>query len=177
MSDQNASISATQGNVYAPPEARVDDVVPDGELQLADRSTRLVAAILDGIILWILNMLAMIPLGLNMFSPDAKPPSFSSIILMTLIGLFMYLAVNGYLLARDGQTVGKKLMKIRILRSDGEKATFGRLIGLRLLPLWLVNLIPLIGGICALADVLFIFRDSRKCLHDNIADTVVVKVA
>ena len=51
-----------------------------------------------------------------------------------------------------------------------------------LLPVWqivpwpwgLLGLVPLIGWLFALADALLIFRDSRKCLHDNIADTIVV---
>ena len=32
-----------------------------------------------------------------------------------------------------------------------------------------------VTGARALVDALLIFRDSRKCLHDNIADTIVVK--
>jgi hypothetical protein len=34
--------------------------------------------------------------------------------------------------------------------------------------------IPVIGTIYGLLDVLLIFRASRRCLHDNIADTIVV---
>jgi len=35
--------------------------------------------------------------------------------------------------------------------------------------------IPLFGQIDAIVNSLLIFRESRKCLHDNIADTIVVK--
>ena len=34
--------------------------------------------------------------------------------------------------------------------------------------------IPVIGTVYGLLDVLLIFRASRRCLHDNIADTIVV---
>ena len=34
---------------------------------------------------------------------------------------------------------------------------------------------PLIGGLYALIDHLWIFGEERRCLHDKIADTVVVK--
>lgn len=36
--------------------------------------------------------------------------------------------------------------------------------------------IPFIGGFMPLIDVLLIFRKSRKCLHDDLAGTIVVKV-
>jgi len=37
------------------------------------------------------------------------------------------------------------------------------------------ELVPGIGQIYSIVDALLIFRQSRKCLHDNIADTIVVK--
>ena len=40
---------------------------------------------------------------------------------------------------------------------------------------WAVTMVPFIGGVYALVDCLLIFRASHKCLHDNIADTIVVK--
>lgn len=36
-------------------------------------------------------------------------------------------------------------------------------------------MVPVIGMLYAVIGILFIFRDPRKCLHDTIADTVVVK--
>jgi uncharacterized RDD family membrane protein YckC len=60
------------------------------------------------------------------------------------------------------------------VRSDGSPASFGRIVGLRYLPTSLITLIPVVGMFYALLDCLLIFRRSRRCLHDNIADTIVV---
>ena len=40
---------------------------------------------------------------------------------------------------------------------------------------WAITAIPVAGGIFALADLLFIFREDRRCLHDHIAGTRVVR--
>lgn len=174
MSDQNFSTSAAKDNVYAPPEARVDDVVPEGEIELADRGTRLGAAIIDGILLVALNYFIAMAFGINMFS-IAEPPTAATQAVLAGIGLVVFLAINGYLLAKNGQTVGKKVLSIKIVRSDGSKITLGRIIGLRWFPMMIAGFIPIFGPIISLVNVLFIFRESRKCLHDNIADSIVVK--
>lgn len=36
--------------------------------------------------------------------------------------------------------------------------------------------IPVAGSIFSLVDVLFIFREDHKCIHDLIADTIVIDV-
>ena len=91
-----------------------------------------------------------------------------------VVGFILFLLIHGYLIATRGQTVGKALLKIRIVRSDGSPASFGRIVGLRYLPTSVLASIPVIGTIYGLLDVLLIFRASRRCLHDNIADTIVV---
>ena len=40
---------------------------------------------------------------------------------------------------------------------------------------WVLAAIPGIGNLYALIDVLCIFREDRRCLHDLIADTNVVE--
>lgn len=173
MSDQNLPQPGS-GNVYAPPEARVDDVVPEGEIAFAGRGTRLAAAIIDGILLGVINGSFAYVLGFNIFAP-ASPLAAGMQALLMLSGIGFFLLINGYLLAQNGQTVGKKLLNIKIVRIDGSKAAFGRIVGFRLLPIWIVSAIPYVGALVTVVDVLFIFRENHKCLHDNIADTVVVK--
>jgi uncharacterized RDD family membrane protein YckC len=74
------------------------------------------------------------------------------------------------LIATRGQTLGKMLLFIRIIKVNGEIPGFVSGVILRN---WLraaLNSIPLFG----LIDVLFIFTDSRRCIHDYLAGTRVV---
>jgi uncharacterized RDD family membrane protein YckC len=47
---------------------------------------------------------------------------------------------------------------------------------LRYLPISLAALIPVIGPYLSLVDVVFIFGSERRCIHDRLAGTKVVKV-
>jgi uncharacterized RDD family membrane protein YckC len=73
--------------------------------------------------------------------------------------------------------VGKRLLNIRIVRTDGRRAGFARLLFIRGGVTMVLYMIPLLGSLVALVDMLMIFRASRRCLHDVIADTVVVRVS
>ena len=50
-----------------------------------------------------------------------------------------------------------------------------RIIWLRNVVIWLLSMIPFLGVVVGLLDALFIFGESRQCLHDKIADTIVIK--
>jgi uncharacterized RDD family membrane protein YckC len=172
MSTKNTNNASMQSNVYAPPEARVDDVIPEGEHELASRLSRFGAQFLDGLSIGLIAFAFGLVANFAGYKMD-NPLLFQ--IVISVLALLCFLGINGYFLAKDGQTLGKKALGIRIVRSDGGQATFGRILGLRYAPVWLVSMIPILGGVVALVDVLFIFRESRKCLHDNIADTIVVR--
>ena len=60
---------------------------------------------------------------------------------------------------------------IKVVRSDGSPAALGRIFWLRNILNGVLGLIPFY----VLIDGLLIFADSRQCLHDKIADTIVVK--
>ncbi len=161
---------------YAPPAAEVADVSASGEAPLAGRGARLGGAIIDGVILLGLWWLVSAITPWNIFSPQMAEAGFMALIGMQLLGLLLFAIVNGYLLMTRGQTVGKLLLGMRIVRPDGSAASPGRIIGLRYGIGWLLSALPVVGMIYALVDCLMIFRADRRCLHDLIADTIVVKV-
>ncbi len=142
---------------------------------LASRWARLGAAIVDIIVMLILYFPIAIVAGMIDFSDLEASQSISNQILSTVLSIAIYLVINGYLLAQNGQTVGKLVLGIKMVRSNREKIGFGRIIGLRCLPVWIVTSIPLIGGLIGLVDALLVFREENNCLHDDIADTRVVR--
>jgi uncharacterized RDD family membrane protein YckC len=170
MDDKN-----TASQRYAPPAAEVADVAAGGEAQLAGRGARLAGAIIDGVILLGLWWLVSLVTPWNIFSPQLASAGFMALIGMQLLGLLLFALVNGYLLMARGQTVGKVLLGMRIVRSDGSAAAPGRIIGLRYAVGWLLSAVPAVGMVYALIDCLLIFRADRRCVHDLIADTIVVK--
>jgi len=92
------------------------------------------------------------------------------------MSIVAFLLVHGYPLATRGQSVGKILVQTRIVSvEDGKILPFSKLIALRYLPLWVAAQIPVVAQIFGLADALFVFRDDRRCIHDLIAGTRVIK--
>jgi uncharacterized RDD family membrane protein YckC len=161
---------------FAPPQAHVADLAP-GEMELAGRGTRLLAAIVDGLIGAGLGWaVTLIPAVAAMVAAQGTPGFGSLNYVSVLIGLPIFLIVQGVLLLQRGQTIGKILFKLRIVRPDGSKPDAWRLLGLRYGIGIVVTLNAAVAMIYGLIDSLLIFRESRKCLHDSIADTQVIKV-
>ncbi len=171
-------------NAYAPPKANVADVSPGNELTLASRISRLGAAILDSIIIGALVYTPLIFSGaLSTAMAEAMRTGNTLAfwgVFMSGAGMVSLLLVVGWavitfrLVAANGQTIAKKLIGIKVVRSDGSRATVGRIFWLRNVVNTLISMIPLIGGIYAIVDSLFIFTERKQCLHDKIADTIVV---
>lgn len=164
-------------NPYAPPSAPVSDSqVLDGGQELAGRGTRLAAAIIDGIIL----ALIVWPYAMSTdywTRATQDQVGTSELLQLSLVSLIGFLVLHGYLLHKSGQTIGKRLLGIRIVSaSDGQLVSLGKIFGLRYVPIQIAGVIPVVGQILPLLDVLFIFREDRRCLHDFIAGTKVVKV-
>jgi uncharacterized RDD family membrane protein YckC len=157
-------------NPFAPPVAEVADVAAAGPV-LGGRGARLGAALIDGLLLlgMLLAINAVLPFGLL-----SQDESSGQLLINGVAGFALFLVVHGWLLVKHGQTVGKKLLGLRIVRTDGSLASPARVLGLRYGVGWLLSALPVLGGFYALIDSLFIFRASRQCLHDTIADTIVV---
>jgi len=170
---------------FRPPLAPLTDA-PAEPLELAGRGTRLGAKIVDGLTILLVLLVGAIgaAIGIPLFTAlhGSGPVQFLGVTIAALLGgLFGFLTMlalivwNCIWLQRYGQTLGKRALRIRIVRSSGERAGLGRIFALRYLPMILLAAIPKLGVLITLADYLLIFRDSRKCLHDQLADTIVVK--
>ena len=69
----------------------------------------------------------------------------------------------------------QELLHIKVVRRDGSRASVSRIFSLRNVVDTLIGMVPLLGILYTIVDALFIFGESRQCLHDKIADTMVVK--
>ena len=139
---------------------------------LASRLKRLFARLLDGVFGLVS---ALVPGFVLTFLSDGNfdPESF---LLGAVVGIICFVIYQWYLLATTAQTIGKKYLKIKIVNKNGEQAGFFVNVLLREWLMGLIGIIPAIGGIIQIVNILFIFRDDRKCIHDLIAGTVVVSV-
>ena len=144
---------------------------------LASRWKRLGGALLDALITLAINFPVMFAAGIFAQIVEGKTMTTGQIIFFFFFGLAVFLAVNGYLLARHGQTVGKRIVGTRIVDKDsGQILPLGKVFALRYLPLSIVSQIPVLGGLLCSLDPLFIFREDKRCVHDLIAGTKVVDV-
>ncbi len=83
---------------------------------------------------------------------------------------------NIVLLTVRGQSIGKLITGIQIVRSaDGSKAGFLKAVLLRWFLFAIIESIRFIGPVMMFANILLIFRKDRRCMHDLVADTKVIK--
>ena len=161
-------------NPYAPPRGAVHDVAGEG-LELAGRGARFLAAILDGIIagmmIYVPALIVVWAIGEFEDSGESDPTMLATAGFLCLMGFIAWAWITALLVARYGQTMGKRMLDIRVVRSDGSQASLGRIFWLRNAVNVLLGIIPLYSII----DVLLIFGVRRQCIHDLIADTIVVR--
>jgi uncharacterized RDD family membrane protein YckC len=144
--------------------------------QLADPGTRLIAMLVDRF-----TSLLPLPVTLVLVSllsaagAEEKPAHVVTLlVLVGVLGSLGMLCYQLYLLLTTGQSLGKRMVGIKVVRTDGSPIDVTRLIFLRnLLPAF-VNLPTC--GLFSLVNALIILTAERRCLHDHIADTKVIRV-
>lgn len=144
----------------------------------AARLQRLGAALLDMIIILLIEIPLLTMLGVFSKLETGGGVNYEMTLQQRLIflglHLAVYAAVNGFLLLREGQTLGKKIVGIRIVGTEGQLCSFTVVFFIRYALFGAVSYIPGIGGLLSLADILFIFGEQRRCIHDYVAGTKVV---
>lgn len=167
-------------NPYAPPQAAVQDVTDSGEQVLAGRGARLGAAILDGLILsgvMYLPLIVAVKASGNALFVNARfnTAGISELaFLLPVAGLLAVGWLNYLYVSRNGQSIAKKIVGIKVVRSDGSRVSVARVFWLRNVLNTAIGMIPLVGAVYWLVDSLLIFGERRQCMHDKIADTIVI---
>lgn len=174
--DRDGSHDDAPDSRFAHRDAGLFSAPPPGIL--AEPAARLGATVLDGLIVVALPLLLGFAGAATDF-PFAGPQDLDRIFYPFFLAGILFLALvilQIVLLSRDGQTVGKKIVGVRIVGpTDDRPAGFVRAVALRgFVHAFLVG-IPGFGILYLLVDSLSIFRDDRRCLHDHIAGTRVIK--
>jgi len=153
-------------------------------LFLAGRLRRLVATLLDAVLVPTLTLVLVMITGVVEDAEDYV--DYWWIVWVLLLAIASYLLLNGYGLWRSGQTLGKRVMGVAIVpASQVSEGRYGRtpaplwkLICVRALffPLLFVAVVPWIAALPVI-DQLLILRKNRRCLHDLVCGTVVVRLS
>lgn len=171
-------------DVQSPPViAAVTDEV------LASRWTRLGAWFLDNVIAFVCFLPGILAVGSsvlvaalngqgNLDSVASGRTQLGSFLLM--VGGLALLIVQAWLLTTRGQTIGKRVLGIRIVNvADNSNPGFVRAVLLRLFVpgviTGILSVVPGLGLVFFLVDSLYIFRADRRCIHDHIAGTKVIR--
>jgi uncharacterized RDD family membrane protein YckC len=167
---------------YRPP---LPLTAPNG-LPLADFGVRLGARLIDGLIAGAIALIVIVPLtfgvliasrATNSGQVDAAAFVFAIVLLnvvAALLGLLVSYVYEVEMTKRTGQTIGKKILKLRVAPLDPARPVDRGVMARR----WLVygpgSWVPGLG----LVDGLWQLWDQpyKQCLHDKFARTVVVKV-
>ncbi|WLT30316.1 RDD family protein [Geothrix sp. PMB-07] len=150
------------------------------DVEAATRLSRLGAALIDGLVSFapVGAVAVLLPVALL----GGKLGALLGVLVVAAVVALGVLITQIVLLAGHGQTIGKKVLGIRMITSDGSTPSIWRVFFLRWLPFAVVAAVVQLvlkvqgsGGLIHLLDVVFIFQPTRRCLHDLFADTHVIK--
>jgi len=168
---------------------------PDGEAVLSSPQRRLLAKLIDWAMFCAPMFVMLVAMMDETFEAEIKavqdnPAAVMEALQRRMLSLqeagnitltvmswviVLLLAVNMVLLTTRGQSVGKWLCGIRIVRAgDGGRPGFVRVVLLRWFLFAIIQSLQFIGPVLMIVDYGMVLRRDKRCLHDHVADTKVV---
>jgi uncharacterized RDD family membrane protein YckC len=140
-------------------------------LEYGGRWRRLIAAIIDGLIVYAVIWLLTTPiLGFGTIYEGNLARRLAANLVAGVVAFLYYVLQHG----RWGRTLGKRAMSLRVVRADDAGPVSYGQAAWRLLFAYLISLATC--GVGGVVDVAWILWDKRRqALHDKVARTVVVK--
>jgi uncharacterized RDD family membrane protein YckC len=169
-------MNSQQPPTPAPPpmswQAPEPEMGPAPGVRFAGHGARLIAYIVDTILVGVVVLLATLVFGVILAGAAASDSAGAAIggsLLWLVVILAVSLAYFPWFWARGGQTPGMKLFRLRVVRDADGGPISGTAAVLRLLGFWVNSVVFYIGFI-------WIFVDKRRRgWHDLIAGTVVIE--
>lgn len=154
-----------------------ENTVVEQQLVIASRWDRLSASLIDCLIMMIVTVPVMYLTGGFDGVSAGISPSMSYLFGMWVFSTTVFVVVNGKLLVTEGQTIGKQIMEIKMVTLSGELPGVKQHLLKRYGVYFLLGQIPFAGRVLSIINVLLIFGKQKRCGHDLVAGTKVVKCA
>ena len=160
-------------DIYKSPTSQlIQDV--DREQVLASRWNRLAASLVDTLVLGFITIPLLYFTGGLSDIIQGIQPSLGYSVLMSVIGIMAFFLINGKFLLKNGQTLGKKALDIKIVDLEGRLPSVQKHLLARYAVYFIPGQIPFVGQFLSIINILFIFGNEKRCIHDYVAGTKVV---
>ncbi|MCJ8315076.1 MAG: RDD family protein [Saccharospirillaceae bacterium] len=165
-----------ENNLYTPPSAELHSADENlTEVELASRWSRLFASLIDGLVMAIFTVPLMYFTGGFDGLKEGIQPGLIYTLAIALVGIIVFIIIHGYFLINTGQTIGKKILSIQIVTLDNQQVTLNVLLK-RYGFFFGIPQIPVVGPFINGVSLLFIFSESKRCLHDHVGGTKVINL-
>ncbi len=139
---------------------------------LAGVSNRIVAVIVDHIILAVITFALAMPFGLLNYSTASMMDPFAAIGAMagySAISVAIFLLYFTYFEGTSGQTLGKRLVSIKVVKENGKKMTYA--------DAFIRSILRIVDGIAAylIGFIVVLASEKKQRVGDMAAGTLVVK--
>lgn len=134
---------------------------------------RLVASMLDSMLAGMLQVICALVLNVtasHLMGGMNPQENAAYSMLITLFGIVLSVSYGVFFIGYCGQTPGKMVLRIKVIRTCGAEISYGRAF-LREVPGKFLS-----GLILGIGYLMVAFDDRKQGLHDRIADTYVVKL-
>jgi uncharacterized RDD family membrane protein YckC len=140
-----------------------------GEMAYAGFWTRFAAVFIDGLILGAFNLMTN-GIGAALVIPAMRGSPNAALgiqLVLMCVNLAVGMSYETLMIGKYGATVGKMVMKIRVITAEGQKVSYLRALG-RYFAKLLSGMTLMIGYLMAAFD------DEKRTLHDRICNTRVI---
>lgn len=141
-------------------------------LTTAGFGLRLVSQLIDGLVYSMLMLVLGVGLAIIISNFGGNDPH--ALTMMIILAVFVVIAVNWlyavFFIGYCGQTPGKMVTRIKVVRTNGDEVGFGAAIFREVVGKFISCMLLFCGYLMVLFD------DRHQGLHDKIADTYVIKL-